>query len=240
MMANTMHRRMERTDSILAAGSRFSKYKPEEEKAVRKGEVAENKAVAEMLKVFNGLKYGAVTDSEGFYSMAVAFVNRLEYSAKDVELFSLALNGLQIGRDEMLACDHMGRWLCYTSTKVGMFVSALVNKGKDGDYIIHTENHQFSACYLGYKNTKNITVMGPVGDYAGCILKKGKMVVDGYAGGNLGTGMRGGTIRVKGNAGLYVGEAMEGGKIYLEGDYNSIAEDAHGRIYHKGKLIVGE
>jgi formylmethanofuran dehydrogenase subunit C len=69
-------------------------------------------------------------------------------------------------------------------------------------------------------------------------MKGGCVTVQGDAGNEVGEFMHGGIIIVKGNAGSHVGLMMRGGEIHLEGDYGGIGYVEHGKIYHKGKLIV--
>ena len=54
----------------------------------------------------------------------------------------------------------------------------------------------------------------------------------------LGRAMENGKIVVMGDVSVIIGENMTGGEIHLEGDYESIGNVIHGKIYHKGKLIV--
>jgi formylmethanofuran dehydrogenase subunit C len=106
-----------------------------------------------------------------------------------------------------------------------------------------------------------IIIRGNIGNCAGNRMKGGIVIIKGNAGDFIGgaeysvstpplpfgrnpwrtdppNGMEGGTIRVEGNAGKLVGNHMRGGEIHLEGSYVSLGTVYHGRIYHKGKLIV--
>jgi formylmethanofuran dehydrogenase subunit C len=92
----------------------------------------------------------------------------------------------------------------------------------------------------------SIIVEGDAGNFLGERMRGGLIKVEGDAGDNVGSNMRDGTIIVEGDAGKDVGWGMEGGEIHLNGAYASIFEkgdgdfhsNAHGRIYHKGKLIA--
>jgi hypothetical protein len=64
------------------------------------------------------------------------------------------------------------------------------------------------------------------------------IVVMGNTGDGLGYEMESGYIKVAGNAGKDVGDKMKGGEIHVDGEIGSIGDVAHGKIYHKGKLIV--
>jgi formylmethanofuran dehydrogenase subunit C len=79
---------------------------------------------------------------------------------------------------------------------------------------------------LGYRNIKNITILGD-------------------AGGKLGMCMQGGKITVKGNAGYSVGYWMEGGEIHIEGEFVDTNDASYGakdvtrgKVYVNGELVV--
>jgi hypothetical protein len=225
----------------LAISKRFGNYKPESERVVRNALVAEDKALKKMKKAWNACKYtdGSITD----YAKMLKSVKKFGYSAKDVENFSLAFVESQ---DEMHFCE-----------KAGLFLSALINNSMYSDFVIHTSHLAVPIDHLGYRNTKNIFVRGHVGSDAGHGMEGGAITVEGDAGGHVGDYMRAGIIIVGGNAGRVgysmdggtvivggnvdgvIGWMMRGGEIRLEGGYGSISDDfKHGRIYHKGKLIV--
>lgn len=87
-------------------------------------------------------------------------------------------------------------------------------------------------------------------DGVGFKMKGGEAIVKGDVLGCIGRFMKGGIIRVYGDATQKnvdgrpsIGEDMEGGEIYLYGDYiddygTAFDKVIHGKIYHKGKLIV--
>ncbi|NYZ74268.1 hypothetical protein H0O00_03935 [Candidatus Micrarchaeota archaeon] len=283
----------------LAMANRFSRYKPEEEKAVRKVEVVEDETLKKIKEAWKACNYDF--DSAHTYAKMLEAVKKLEYSAKDVENFSIALAEFQ---DEEMFPD-----------KAGLFFTVLINYGKDSDYVIHTAHLAEPIDYLGYYNTKNITVKGNTryrvgygmkggtiavegnaGQFVGETMKCGIITVGGNADDNVGEMMEGGTIRVNGNAGKLVGWFMRssvitvegnvgdkvgycmsdghitvggnadhevgasmgsgtitvggnvgdntgykmvGGEIHLNGGYGGISEGIiHGKIFHKGKLIV--
>jgi hypothetical protein len=170
--------------AILPAAGRFGRYKDESEKAARKADVKEDRVLRQLKTAWRSLRKREFINHE-YYNELLTLVKDLRYSAADVEKFSLALAEFQ---DE-------GQF----SKKAGLFLSALINNGNDTDYIIHT-GHLKPILWLGYKNSKNITV--------------------------------------EGNAGDFVGPRMEGGEIHINGEIGSFGDIKHGKIYHKGKLIV--
>jgi len=229
---------------VVAIGSKFGKYRPEEEKEVRKVDVKKDEVLRQLKDAWR--RYGPRSWGVYIHEDALEAVRKISYTAADVEKFTIALAEFQNERD--------------LSVKAGVFLSALINNGKEIDFVIHTGHLTEGINYLGYENTKNILVNGNIGDYVGEQMKGGTIVVNGTAGKYVGDGMkggailvngntdtavgcviRGGTITVNGNASDFVGDCMKGGEIHLNGGYGSIAETIKkGKIYHKGVLIVGK
>ncbi len=89
----------------------------------------------------------------------------------------------------------------------------------------------------GYENTGNIVIEGDCGDLCGNGMTEGKIIVNGNCGCWCGDDMKGGNIVVKGDCGDLCGYNMTGGEIHLNGDYESIGEHSGGKIYHLGTLI---
>ncbi|MDD5171995.1 MAG: hypothetical protein PHF60_03075 [Candidatus ainarchaeum sp.] len=199
--------------SALALTKGFGKYKPEDENAVRKVEVVENETLRQLKKAWgNYTVAGVLHDLD--YLPALALAEKLEYTAADVEKFCIALAEFQ---DEK-----------HFSKKAGLFLSALINNGKDTDYVIHTKHLVRPMECICFQNTKNVIVKGNALLGIGWDMKRGQIIVEGDADHLVGLRMRGGSITVKGNAGEWVGSKMTGGKIRLEGGCKSIATDATG------------
>ncbi|NYZ74440.1 hypothetical protein H0O00_04825 [Candidatus Micrarchaeota archaeon] len=208
---------------VLAMANRFQIHAPETEKAVRKVEVVEDETLEKMKKAWKKCNYNY--DWSKYYSKMLEIAKRLRYSAKDVENFSLALVEFQ-GEKRF-------------SEKAGLFLSALINNSKDTVFVIHTAHFAESINHIGYLNTKNITVEGNAGDYVGGLMTSGTITVEGDAGKKIGWLMKRGIITVKGDAGECVGSGMKDGKIYVNGEIGGISDEiSHGKIYHKGELIV--
>ena len=246
--------------------NKFSKYKPEEEKAVRTPEVVKYETQLKLAWNMIWYKSTAYQRFHADYENMLDMVKTLEYSAKDIEEFSLALGEFQGEK--------------YFANKAGLFLSALINNCNDKDFIIHTVQFTEPLGYIGYRNTKNIVVNGDAGELCGERMEGGSIIVNGDAGDCCGEEMEGGTITVEGHAGHSCGERMKGGaitvkgnacvwcglnmrggsitvkgdvgndcgagmhsgEIRIEGEIGSIYDESeteiHGKIYHKGKLIV--
>jgi hypothetical protein len=246
----------------LAARKRFRGYKPETERASRKAEVMESEALRQMKDSWKSWRYYPEKTVVRKYSPILQIVDNLQYSARDIEQFSLALEEFQ---DEE-----------YFPEKAGLMLSALINRGKDSDHVIHIQHLSIPLHYLGYLNEKKLIVNGNVGKICGHQMRGGSIVVYGNAwfsvgdkmnGGSIliegnasdavGFGMAGGSIvvkgdsrdqlglmmgdgsiTVKGNARYSVGEEMLGGEIRLEGNFENLGKRYGGKIFHKGKLVL--
>lgn len=211
--------------SRVAAGKKFGRYKPEKEKATRKADVKEDEVLRQMKKAWTAYEE---TIKDGSYrydwdideAMSIIQSTVLQYSSKDVEKFSIALAEFQ---DEEKFYE-----------KAGMFLSVLINNGKDSDYIIHTSHLVWGPNNLGCRNRKNIIVKGKLGSHAGREMEGGTIIVEGDVDLSLGFSMKGGRIVVKGNAPYGTGVYMEGGTIIVEGN----AGDTIGSHMKGGTIII--
>jgi len=222
------------------ASKRFGKYKDEEKKEVREADVKKTETIKEMCARWRACD----TPDSGIpedYKYVHRFLRGIKFTAREVEEFSIALVEFQ-GQE---------------SEKAGLFFSVLINYGKDRDYMVHTRHMESVPDILGFNNKKNIivngnighyvgshmrdgslSVRGNIGNYAGNAMRNGCINIEGNAGDLLGCELRGGKIIVLENAGYRVGTVMKGGEIHIEGDIGSIGDVIHGKIFHRGKLIV--
>jgi formylmethanofuran dehydrogenase subunit C len=114
-----------------------------------------------------------------------------------------------------------------------------MNSSKEDKFVIHTAHIAQPIHLIGHRNTKNIIVNGNACNSVGYGMRGGSIIVKGDAGSLIGSRMEDGTIAVNGNAGVFIGARMSGGEIHIEGGHGSIADNIiHGKIFHKGKLIV--
>ena len=226
MIKNTNIQKEIPRKGTVRASDPFRRFKPEPTHQVRKPDVKENEKLRTIKLAWLRLCENLTGDLETPYERAVELVRSLEYSAKDVEGFSLMLPQLQT----LESSSHYD----------GLFLSALINMGKEQDYIIHTIDLYSPLNFLGYENIKNITVNGDVGLRVGNRMKKGTITINGNAGTCVGELMRGGKIIVNGKTDQALGGPYgnEGGEIHLNGDFD-LPSHAHmgSDIYHNGKLI---
>jgi hypothetical protein len=187
----------------LAMANRFGKYKPEEEKAVRKTEVqGRSECFDRIMKIWG--ECASDPSKQLILPERSQELARIPYTPKDVHDFSLAL----------VAYDSIPDF----PEKAGAFLNQLIAYGKDNEYTIVTRHLAARLSHLTVPvPDKRVIVDGDVGDSAGVRMQSGRMVVMGSAGMLLGEGMDGGTITVKGDAGEDLGYSMGGGSITVEG-----------------------
>jgi len=230
-------------DARLTVSKRFGRFKDEEEHAVRGIPIVEDRVLEQLVKAWAKVPFDDVTYAcsplAEHHSKFVAAINGIRYTSKDVEKFSIALTAFQHER--------------FFSEKAGIFLSALISGCPDSDFVIHTMHLDEKIRFLGFHNTKNITVAGDIGgnicNYmlggriivegnaercAGQWMESGEIVINGMGGASLGHEMKGGKISVKGNASQYAGSGMENGEIAIEGD----ADYNLGYGMKGGKIIV--
>jgi glutamate synthase domain-containing protein 3 len=198
----------------LAMANRFSKYAPEAEKSIRTAEVTHNPVLDAMKKVFWSVGIGYNRRAAPNYKDLLEAVKTLEYTAKDVGLFSLVLPELEKEQNSRKRTDFESGAF---GLKAGLFLSALINNGKEQEYVLHIPA-DIRLERLAYRNTKNITISGNTGIYCGQEMKGGSITINGDAGICCGKSLRGGSITINGNAATSCGECMKAGSITVNGN----------------------
>ncbi len=197
----------------------FRKFRRETAQSVRLADVKENEALKALKVAWRKYEYqsdimGAGPNDEN-YENAISAIKGITYSAKDVALFSV---GLSEFADEE-----------YLSSKAGFFISALVNNGNETEYKVfvpHIEeirgHLKLKVSWLGYRNTKNLTIEGNIEACTGDKMQGGQIIVNGNVRGTeLGDFMEGGRIIVNGNMGTGVGIKMKNGEIIINGNVSA-------------------
>lgn len=189
--------------SDLTKRNGFGTQRPAKEGTMGELRIFEYPMIVQLKTAWKAFRYDK--DSALFsYGHAMDEVRMLKYTALDVERFSRMLPELDGERD--------------FGAKAGLFLSALINNGKETDYIIHTCGLAIDC--IGYKNTKNILVVGNAGDKTGWAMTDGTIIVDG-------------------NTGKDTGLVMKGGKIHVEGELGGISKlMQHGKIFRKEELVA--
>jgi len=227
--------------TYMAALGKFGRFSGESERIIRVPTIEKSPALEAMMRAYRKTKH--LPSAQESFDKCLKAVERLNYDAKDVGLFSIALTEFQ--DDECFPRD------------AGLFLSALILIGKDRDYTIFTSHLDAELHCVGLHNEKNIRVEGNVGnscgwemrcglievkgnagDNCGYMMEEGRIIIDGNARTKCGSYLRSGKISVGGNTGRNLGHCMGGGQIEVMGEIESLMEIAGGsEIYHKGKLI---
>jgi len=164
---------------------------------------------------------------EGIFNSAVDSIRHLDYTASDVIDFCFRLSNFE---------DH--KFFSWN----GLYLSALVYHGKDDQYELVTEHLGSRLDRLGYRNCKDVTIVGSTGKKTGNFMDSGSLIITmdcgldlgkrmdggsvivyGKAGNNVGIEMSRGTITIKENSGSYTGLNMSGGDIIVEGNVGAYA-----------------
>lgn len=200
------------------ARKKFDRFKREPPKQIRGIHVEGNEAIEQIAEAVRKVdrfirgefKYTAPDLIDRTCMKASEVIAGIEYDADDIEGFTFTMH------------DRDTERLPFFGPATGHVISALINNGRDQDYIVHTEFLTRVIQMVGYRNTKNITIEGGC-DYVGWKMSAGRIIVNGNA-------MNG------------VGRFMRGGEIYIEGAYNNIiGEDMiGGKIFHNGRLVIGK
>lgn len=227
-----------------SARRKFGRFKKDKPNVLRSiSTVARETAATEQLKrlwrrhplqSINQLLLGT-----SYVDEVAASVASQNYSAKDVEHFSLLLFEFQDEKN--------------FSEKAGVFLTALIENGKEDDFVIHTSTLAVPIQGLAKGNTKNVLIKGDIGSHTAKNMKKGKVIIkgdeEGYAGLKMTGGdivilgdagevigweMKNGSITVHGNAGWNVGTEMKGGEILVYGNVGIFT----GRSMQGGRIMV--
>ena len=203
----------EKTD----ARKKFGRFKPDPPKQVRRARVERNNAVEQITDAVKELDAHIVRKSSDvargrdkgrlvdmIYEKAAELAAGIECNANDITAFSLTM--------------HENEKEMFFATSAGMVISALINKSEDQDHLIHAEFLTGAIAFVGYRNTKNITIEGKC-NFIGYEMTAGKIIVNG-------------------NAMSRIGREMKGGEIHIMGAYTSLDDDIKGgKIFHNGRLV---
>lgn len=133
----------------------------------------------------------------------------------------------------------------------GFFLSSLINNCKDDEISMNVSNYPIN--FLATQNTKDLTVIGNVGENFCMSMISGNVKLIGNAYDSLGSGLADGEIIVDGNVGMYCADYMKNGKIIVNGNCGSCVGSTlrggivvvNGNVYsqlgykmYNGKVIV--
>jgi len=238
-----------RVPLVLAAGSKFGKYKPEIERDVRKVEIVRDRKMQKILRLWKTIQYDSAGNDEhgdaynqgvangyrlGFVHMIEIMAKRIGHGAAEVGSFALMLPEIKEAELEGVSAPRSPYMGHKFGERAGLFLSALINSSRDSEHVICLVHMDFLIDYLGCGNRKKLTVIGDVGKALGCHMSDGEIIVEGNAKNVAATFMCGGKILVKGNVGDNLGYYMCDGEVVVEGDADyQVASDMEG-----GKITV--
>ena len=203
---------LQREPAKSFARKRFGRFKKDHNRCIRTADVKVNRVSDILLERFKGHLQSPSEDYQPEF-----FSKTLDYDSKDVSEFMLKIPELQ-----QFLQDRTGSINKYTASKLGYFITDLVEHGKDEEYVIPTGHLSFEINDLAYRNSKKLTIVGDAGNLLGREMKSGEIVVTGNAGSHVGAQMESGKITVGGHAGKEVGHKMKGGIIRIKGKAESI------------------
>ena len=232
---------MTRIDYRLRSEDLFSGLRPEKDISEdKKFKVARSDRLEAMIKGFDW----TLIDMSSNYFYNKIFNEVGIYDSKEIEMFSVIIPDMGSKRDQF--------------PMIGYYLSSLINKSKDKEFIIYTKCFPIQPSNIGNQNNgKTIIIHGNVGSNTGGGMTCGKIIINGNSGPLLGAGMSGGEIIINGNATRMIGEYMRGGKIvingnstnhigmlmsggeiHLNGDYDHMANTLNGDLYHNNRLLI--
>lgn len=207
------------------ARKKFHGYTPEERKIMRTADIREDVVQKQLIELWRNFNERAGRLDPSYieiYDIANLARNLVkeEYSSEDLEKFVVVLTQFQDERKFPI--------------KAGALLSALINAGKDQDYVIKVDHFDEPISALGFKNRKNLRIIGNLYRSIGVEMKGGSITVEGDVRYTVGSKMEGGTIIVNGNVGWEVGQQMKDGKIIIKGD----VDEEVGLGMEGGKLVI--
>jgi formylmethanofuran dehydrogenase subunit C len=211
--------RRQQADASMTAAKRFGKYRDESQKDAREVSVGSD-AVNRILGIWKEETVGSSAFLDINYRYVTEAISGVEYTSEDLTRFCLMLTDFQ---------DETG-----FGDKAGLFLSALINEGKDAEYVINVEHLPGQIDHFGVENRKRVTVIGDLGDYAGDSMEEGTLTVKGNVGNRAGFIMKGGELRIEGSADDSLGDSMTGGRITVtESCGNELGDKMEG-----GEIII--
>lgn len=203
-------REIEKTggDNSALVASRFRGFKPEDEKHVRNEQVQTESTLKRLLVAWYSFQAQMPSnDLNRAYSLAIKSMGDIRATSQDLEEFLGHIR--QISKGKPVADE-----LSDEVVALGLFISAIVNTGKENAYTIDLHGLPVPEL-LGYMNSKSLMVLGDTGD-ACAMENSGEIVVLGDVHGSFAHMQRSGTSVLVGDC-EDVGTMLEGGKVILYG-----------------------
>jgi hypothetical protein len=224
----------------MAASKRFGRYKDEKEKALREPCTVQDRALEKLISKWNRFRRiissnpadTVLEDTIVPYSLASEMIRSRSTSNDQLMRFCVSVAHYEPNEKE--------RDTHYAG--LGLFISAMIELSRRKNFVIPADIFPDRLYRLGYRNTKKLLVDGTV-DCVGWKMQAGEILVKGDVKEQVGRMMTGGKITVMGFAAISTD--MMGGELHLNGEvgwFGGWAEAAdlikHGKVYHRGKLMV--
>jgi hypothetical protein len=263
-----MRRTIRTTPARTAVSSKFDRYKPEEDQSVRKAEVKVLfGCLTAYVHDIRNIRLSRKPGVDGDYDCALWYVAYLEKKPNPADVTDL-FAGL-VSYQSHLRPRPVGLFLSIVINECedSKFVFRIPRLEEPLDHIGYKNGRKIvvggdvgdsAGCEM---HSGQLVIEGNAGKDLGEGMRGGEIVIEGNTGDCCGgvrtvhhphrgfdsespepteIPMRGGKITVRGNAGKCLGEGMCGGEIHIGGEIGSIGNIIHGKIFHKGKLIVDE
>ena len=248
---------------MLAAVKRFGKYKDEKENAVRSVQVEKDETLERIMGAWARYRFDYPYNFPIFemYEDALKALRGESCSSDDVERFSVMMAAFQGERHFPAKAGIFLSALINTASGDGFRIHMEilsepiawlgVLNTKNISTIGHpadSERHclgQWGGRYhsVGFHASAGTIFIEGGADEVGDSMSGGTIIVNGPACSQIGYKMKGGTIGIFGDVDgriSEIAEGMTGGEIRIYGnlDEGALEGPIHGKIYHKGKLIV--
>jgi hypothetical protein len=219
--------RERKTDEAFrcAAAGKFSRFAKESGQDVRKMETRPHGKLDAIEAAW--IKAGPCTDffvrmteAREYLNDCISILPGNKFSRRDVLEFCVRLAAHQ---------EEVG-----FKNKAGLFLTALINKGRCKRYDVVTSHLAMGINYFGFYNKKTIFVHGDLGDKCGLHMEGGSITVDGDVGNDAGGCMRKSSLYVAGNAGNGLGWYLETSRIEVLGNAGSNC----GMMMFSGRILV--
>lgn len=253
---------MKTIPDALNAAKRFGGYKDEKEKGVRCATVENDKTLERIRGAWSGYEFNYPHHFPIFrmYEDALKALGGISCSPEDVERFSVIMAGFQGERHFSAKAGLFLSALINSAAGDGFRIHTEILSeppawlgvlNQKSVITIGRPNDSWQSRWCGFYHSVGfhasagaIFIDGGV-DEVGHYMSGGRIIVNGPACSEIGYKMTGGTIGIFGDVDGRISEVaggMIGGEIRIYGNFDEAALEGpiHGRIYHRGKLIVGK
>lgn len=206
----------------LHTRKRFEGYKDIEKQEVRQAEVLDNPKIELMKEIFKELSRFQIElaylqteqinlqEKPSHDRLVQSLLCGLAQSERYVKLAGLGITAEDI-RSFSLCLPELYEEIFF-HIRAGLMLSLMVADSKAKSFALDTVGLERGPDYLGFMNSKNISVFGDVGNNCFDFMFRGKVVVNGNAGSHVGNYLHGGSIEVKGRI-ASIGNDIHGGSI---------------------------